>query len=125
MDFGKTCILVGAIFGFLAVAFGAFGSHALKETLSDKSLTVYQTAVSYHFWHTLALIAVGLCARLYPAADFRLAGYAFIVGILLFSGSLYTLAITQIRPLGIITPFGGGSFLCGWAAFAWAIWHAV
>ena len=112
-------IIIGAINGFLAVAFGAFGAHALKDILSAGLLEVFKTGVDYQAMHALALLAVGLCARSGRETALNLAGWAFASGILLFSGSLYLLALTDIRWLGAITPLGGAAFLLGWAALAW------
>lgn len=112
-------IVIGAINGFLAVAFGAFGAHALKDILSAGLLEVFKTGVDYQAMHALALLAVGLCARSGRETALNLAGWAFASGILLFSGSLYLLALTDIRWLGAITPLGGAAFLLGWAALAW------
>jgi uncharacterized membrane protein YgdD (TMEM256/DUF423 family) len=113
-------ILLGAVNGFLAVAFGAFAAHALKRVLSSGLLEVFKTGVEYQGLHALALLAVGLLgsgARDHGAL--RLAGWAFATGILLFSGSLYLLALTDSAWLGAITPFGGTAFLLGWGALAW------
>jgi uncharacterized membrane protein YgdD (TMEM256/DUF423 family) len=116
----KLFIQLAAINGALAVMIGAFGAHALKARLTPELLSVYETGVQYHFWHTLALLAVGLLAFQLPDSRALMAsGIAFIVGIILFSGSLYLLASTDIRqlgfmPVGLITPFGGMSFIIGW-----------
>jgi uncharacterized membrane protein YgdD (TMEM256/DUF423 family) len=112
-------IFLGAINGFLAVAFGAFAAHALKNLLSTGLLEVFQTGVEYQAMHALALLAVGLLGRDGRSRVLKLAGWAFATGILLFSGSLYILAMTDIRWLGAITPFGGTAFLLGWGALAW------
>jgi uncharacterized membrane protein YgdD (TMEM256/DUF423 family) len=101
--------------GFLAVALGAFGAHALRDHLDAYSMDVFQTAVLYHFVHTLALLAVGLLCRVSrPHRSLRAAGTAFTVGLAIFCGSLYLLSITGIRWLGAITPIGGVAFICGW-----------
>ncbi|MBT5923381.1 MAG: DUF423 domain-containing protein [Cellvibrionales bacterium] len=116
----KLFIQLAAINGALAVMIGAFGAHALKARLTPELLSVYETGVQYHFWHTLALLAVGLLAFQLPDSRALIAsGIAFIIGIILFSGSLYLLASTDIRqlgfmPVGLITPFGGMSFIIGW-----------
>ena len=109
-------IQTAAIFGALAVIFGAFGAHALEELLvSTGRLDTFETAVNYHFYHTLALLLIGILYRLYPDKK-RLAYSAifFIVGILIFSGSLYILCLSQVTWLGAITPLGGLSFIIGW-----------
>ncbi|MCW9078286.1 MAG: DUF423 domain-containing protein [Gammaproteobacteria bacterium] len=112
-------IFLGAINGFLAVAFGAFAAHALKNLLSAGLLEVFQTGVEYQAMHALALLAVGLLGRDGRSRALKLAGWAFATGILLFSGSLYILALTDIRWMGAVTPFGGTAFLLGWGALAW------
>lgn len=109
--------MVAATSGFLAVALGAFGAHGLKARLTPELMGVYQTGVQYHFYHTAALLACALLLRSglnHPAIP--VAGYSFIVGIIIFSGSLYVLAITGQRWLGVITPLGGLAYLIGWLA---------
>lgn len=112
-------ITLGAINGFIAVAFGAFAAHALKGLISPGLLAVFQTGVEYQGVHALALIAVGILGRDSRDNALNLAGWAFATGILLFSGSLYLLALTDSRWLGAITPLGGTAFLLGWGALAW------
>ena len=112
-------IALGAINGFLAVAFGAFAAHGLKGILSEGLLAVFQTGVEYQALHAVALLVVGVLGESAPRRGLRLAGWAFATGILLFSGSLYILALTDIRWLGAVTPFGGTAFLLGWGALAW------
>ena len=114
-------LMVVAILGGLAVAAGAFGAHALEGKLSDQYLEVYKTAVQYQMIHTLALLGVAILGAIHPdAAWLRPSAWLFLVGTLLFSGSLYALVFSGIRPLGIITPFGGLAFILGWAALAMA-----
>jgi uncharacterized membrane protein YgdD (TMEM256/DUF423 family) len=115
MDF----VRIGALFGFLGVALGAFGAHALRNRLSPAMLETWNTAVLYHLLHAVALLALGLYARS-SGADIRTGGWLLGAGILLFSGSLYALALTGIKPLGAITPVGGLLFLAGWAWLAFA-----
>lgn len=113
----KLFIIAGAINGFLAVAFGAFGAHALKERLSEKYLAIWETAVQYQMFHALALIAVGILMSsklIGPVSSLNTAGYLIVAGIILFSGSLYVLSLTGIGVLGAITPIGGVAFLVGW-----------
>jgi len=112
-------ILLGAINGFLAVAFGAFAAHALKHLISAGLLEAFQTGVEYQGLHALALLAVGLLGREGHSRALNLAGWGFATGIVLFSGSLYLLAMTDIRWMGAVTPLGGIAFLVGWAALAW------
>lgn len=105
-------LLVAAIFGFLGVAMGAFGAHGLKASLTDYQLDIYKTAVQYQMWHTLLL---ALIAILPPRKLLCWAGWSLIAGMVLFSGSLYALAISGLRWLGMITPIGGLAFLLAWA----------
>lgn len=114
-------IATGAITMFIAVAAGAFGAHALKAVLSPEMLAVWQTAVQYQMVHGLGLIAIGLLLPCFSTVLLRRAGIAMLIGIWLFSGSLYALALTDIRLLGAITPFGGVAFLFAWALLAWAV----
>ncbi len=120
----KQWMMIGIISAFFGVAFGAFGAHALKESLSEHDLSIYQTAVHYQMIHALALIVLGIWTAQNPGVDTQFAGWAFTIGIALFSGSLYVLSITQLKFLGIITPFGGTAFLAGWIAFAFLVWKA-
>jgi uncharacterized membrane protein YgdD (TMEM256/DUF423 family) len=110
----QNILLAGAVFMALAVLLGAFGAHALKKILSPEMLTIYQTAVQYQFYHALGLLAVGIIGLHYPSKWIRLAGIFLIAGIVLFSGSLYVLALTGVKILGAITPIGGVSFVIGW-----------
>lgn len=136
----RAFLVLGAIFGFLGVAFGAFGSHALRAKLSPERLAQFETGVRYQLWHALALFAVvfvrslgpfGVRGRVFtygplvagingsPAG--ALAGWLFVAGIVLFSGSLYALALTGVRRWGAVAPFGGVCLLAGWLALAWAV----
>ncbi|MBW8887685.1 MAG: DUF423 domain-containing protein [Fibrobacteres bacterium] len=112
-------IRIAAALGFLGVALGAFGAHALKSRLSADMLEVWHTGVLYHLIHALALLALALYARAAASpAPITAPAIGFVVGIILFSGSLYALALTGFRPLGAITPFGGLSFLFAWGWIA-------
>ena len=114
-------IRLGSMLMFLGVAAGAFGAHALKESLTPEGKSVYQTAVLYHLIHGLALMAAGWLAVLKPYEPLAgKAALAFLAGIVLFSGSLYLLSLTGIKKLGLITPFGGLAFLAGWLLLALA-----
>ena len=107
----------------LAVILGAFGAHGLKKILPPDLLTVFATGVQYHFYHALGLIAVGLIAIHLPASfQLRLSGWLMVAGILLFSGSLYLLAITGVRWLGAITPLGGVCFIVAWLLLVVAVY---
>ena len=103
-----------AIFGFLSVGLGAFGAHSLKNILDDYGKSIYEKAVLYQMFHTMALFAVGVMQHLNKETSFSVAGWGFFLGIILFSGSLYLLATTGIKWLGAITPIGGVAFLFGW-----------
>lgn len=109
-------LMLGSANAFLSVALGAFGAHILKESISPKMLTVYETGIQYHMMHALGLIAIALLAdRLGNQRLVSAAGWLIMAGILLFSGSLYVLSITGVGIIGAITPFGGVAFLAGWA----------
>ena len=112
-------VAVGAALAGLAVAAGAFGAHALRAQLSPADLATFETAARYQMYHALALVVVGLLDR--PRGDrlLTLAGWAFLTGIILFSGSLYGLTLTGISALGAITPLGGLGFLAGWGLVVW------
>ncbi len=111
----------GAIMGGLAVVFGAFGAHGLEARLSEAMRAVYETAVRYHFYHTLAILAVGAgAAGLWRNVWTARACWAWVIGTCVFSGSLYVLAITEIRWLGAITPIGGVALIMGWLFIALA-----
>lgn len=105
----------GVMFCFLAVSFGAFGAHAFKETLLQTGYqATFETGVKFQFYHSLALLIVALLSKNNNSKNLMYSAYSFILGILLFSGSLYFLSLTGEKNLGIITPFGGVSFLAGW-----------
>ncbi len=116
----KTFLLLGALFGFIGVALGAFGAHGLRGRLSPEMLAVFETGVRYQMYHTLALLVAGLVAARFGGWLVHAAGWFFVAGIVLFSGSLYVLALTGVTVLGAITPFGGLAFLIGWALLAYA-----
>lgn len=116
----------GALCGMLAVVFGAFGAHALRDRLDAYAMGVFETAVQYHFYHALALVAVGVLALHQPQTTLlRSSGWLFLLGIGLFSGSLYLLALTGTRWLGAVTPLGGLAFIAGWACLAVAGWKML
>jgi uncharacterized membrane protein YgdD (TMEM256/DUF423 family) len=108
----------------LGVAAGAFGAHALKQRLPEDLLAVFETAVRYQMYHALGLLAVAFAINRWPEGNFQVAGWLLLLGIILFSGSLYALCLTGIRVLGAITPFGGLCFLAGWALLAWGVWSS-
>jgi uncharacterized membrane protein YgdD (TMEM256/DUF423 family) len=115
---------LGAISAGLAVALGAFAAHGLRSRISPEALQTFETGARYHIYHALALLAVAWAATRWPGGAVTAAGWLFVAGTLLFSGSLYLLAVTGMRVLGAITPFGGLAFILGWLALAWAAWAA-
>jgi uncharacterized membrane protein YgdD (TMEM256/DUF423 family) len=118
---GDRWIAAGAIVALLGVAAGAFGAHGLRDRIGPESLAVFEVAVRYQMYHAFALVAVGILARGSDPrrrARLRVAGWCFLAGIVLFSGSLYTLALTGLKALGAVTPLGGAAFLLGWTAIA-------
>ena len=113
-------LIVAAVSGLLVVALGAFGAHALKGGLSPASMEIYKTAVQYQMFHTTALLVIGLLAiKFRESSALRWSGYLMIVGIVLFSGSLYALSISGIRWLGMITPIGGVLMIVSWLLLAY------
>tara|TARA_A100001037_G_scaffold246647_1_gene228405 strand:- start:315 stop:692 length:378 start_codon:yes stop_codon:yes gene_type:complete len=108
-------ITMAAVNGLLAVMLGAFMSHSLEETITSELLTVFQTGVSYHMYHSLAALAVGILSHIFPKVRLlKLSAYSFLLGIVFFSGSLYLLALTELPMIGLITPIGGAFFIFGW-----------
>lgn len=112
-------LATGALLAGLAVAAGAFGAHGLEARVSPARLETFRTAVTYQMYHALALLVVGWAAAQGWGAAVHAAGYCFIAGILVFSGSLYLLVLTDTSWLGAITPFGGVAFIAGWLLLAW------
>jgi len=109
----KNFLILGAINAFLCIALGAFGAHGLKQTLSESMLAVYQTGIQYHFYHAFGILIIGLLLLHFPKSRLiPISGWL----------SLYTLSLTGLRALGMITPFGGVSFLSAWALLVFAIW---
>ena len=113
----------GSAFMFLTVALGAFGAHALKDKLTPPLLLVFETGVRYQAYHALALLALGWFSTVAPGALTQAAGWCFVAGIVVFSGSLYVLSVTGVRWWGAITPLGGLAFLAGWALLTAAAWR--
>ncbi len=119
----RLALLLAALLLVAAVAAGAFGAHALKTRLADDLMAVYQTAVQYHFVHALGLLALAIVIGQRPDSSALVAAaWLLVAGIVLFSGSLYALALTGVRGFGAVTPVGGVAFLAGWACVAWAAW---
>ena len=111
-------VVLGAVLGLISVAAGAFGAHGLRARIPPESLVVFETAARYQMYHALALLAVAWAGTRWPGAMPQLAGWLFVIGTILFSGSLYALALTGIRWLGAITPVGGAALLAGWLCLA-------
>lgn len=123
MNQGRIFLLAGALCGFLTVAFGAFAAHGLRNQIPIEMLLVFNKGVQYQGLHALALLATGIMSLRHGSRALTVAGWGFLLGILLFSGSLYLLALTGSTRLGIITPIGGLSFLIGWLSLTIASWH--
>lgn len=114
---------IGALSAFLAVAAGAFGAHALRDLVSADRLAIWETGARYQMYHALGLMVVAYVSAQKDAGPARLAGWLFVAGTVLFSGSLYLLTLTGITWLGAITPLGGVAFLAGWLALAWSVYR--
>jgi uncharacterized membrane protein YgdD (TMEM256/DUF423 family) len=115
----RTFFRLGAVFAFLGVALGAFGTHALQSAMSPEDLAIFETGVRYQVYHALGLLVVARAAARWTRGAISAAGWLFVVGILVFSGSLYTLVLTGQRWMGAVTPVGGICFLAGWGLLAW------
>ena len=120
----RIAICIAAVFLFAAVALGAFGAHALKAKMPPELMVTYQTAVQYHFWHALGLLAVGVLLLHRPDnGALTAAAWLLVAGLVLFCGSLYALALSGVRGWGAVAPVGGIALLGAWAALAWAAWR--
>jgi uncharacterized membrane protein YgdD (TMEM256/DUF423 family) len=120
----RLALVLASFFLFVAVAAGAFGAHALKDRIAPELLAVYHTAVQYHFWHALGLLAIGVLLVQKPdSGALAVAAWLLVAGMVLFSGSLYALALTGVRGLGAVTPIGGIALLAAWVAMGWAAWR--
>lgn len=115
--------VIGAVMGGIGVALGAFGAHGLRSRTTADLVAVWETGARYHLFHALALLAVAWAAERWPGTWPQIAGWAFVAGIVVFSGSLYVMALTGQRWLGAVTPLGGVAFLLGWLALALAAWR--
>jgi uncharacterized membrane protein YgdD (TMEM256/DUF423 family) len=109
----------GSLAAFVGVALGAFAAHGLRNRLTPEMLDIFEVGVRYQMYHAFGLLAVAWAASRWPESNINAAGWCFIIGIIIFSGSLYVLSLTGIRWLGAITPLGGISFLIGWAILIW------
>lgn len=125
MTLVRASIVAAALTGAAAVVLGAFGAHALRASLDAQSLATWHTAVDYQFWHALALLATGVLARTRASTALRVAAVMFAVGMVLFCGSLYLLALGAPSGFGAITPLGGVAFIVGWLALALHAWRSA
>ena len=115
---------MGSLFAFLGVAFGAFASHGLKNRLTPEMLDVFEVTVRYQMYHALGLLGVAWALTRWPRSEVLVAGWLFVAGVVVFSGSLYALSLTGARWLGAVTPLGGVAFLGGWLSLLWGLIHA-
>jgi uncharacterized membrane protein YgdD (TMEM256/DUF423 family) len=115
---------LGSLSGFLGVALGAFAAHALKSRMSADLLAIFETGVRYQMYHAFALLAVAWACTRWPGKVLTTGGWLFVVGTIIFSGSLYALSLSGVRWLGAITPVGGLTLLAGWLCLAWAVWRS-
>ena len=120
----KTLFVTGSVFGFLSVLLGAFGAHALRARLEPRMLEVFETGARYQMYHAVALLLVAWAASRWPGAVTTASGWLMVAGTVFFSGSLYAMALTDIRVLGAITPIGGVCFIAGWLCLAIAAMRA-
>tara|TARA_R110000751_G_scaffold31212_3_gene79666 strand:- start:252 stop:626 length:375 start_codon:yes stop_codon:yes gene_type:complete len=122
----KWLLLLASFSGFAGVALGAFAAHGLRNRLPENLLNAFQTGVHYQLWHTMALIAVALLLLRFPESSlFKATGVFFALGIVLFSGSLYLLALTGMGKLGMVTPLGGVTWLIAWGCLAVGVWRTL
>jgi uncharacterized membrane protein YgdD (TMEM256/DUF423 family) len=116
--------MCAAVAGFAGVGFGAFAGHALKARLSPEMLAVFETGVRYQMYHAFAILAAAWALSRWPRRAFAVGGWLFVAGIVMFSGSLYALALSGVRSLGMLTPVGGLAFLAGWVCLIWGVARA-
>ena len=117
--------VTGAVLAGLAVLLGAFGAHGLEARVPAERLDTFETGVRYHMYHALALLLLGLAAPHLPGWQASWAGYLFVAGIAIFSGSLYVLVLSGVRWWGAVTPIGGIAFIAGWVLLAWSAWRGA
>jgi uncharacterized membrane protein YgdD (TMEM256/DUF423 family) len=118
----RRILISGALVALLGVAGGAFGAHGLRPFLSEHMMNAFETGVRYQLFHALGMLGAGLSLAYAPARVFHYAAWAFLLGIVLFSGSLYVLSISGVRAFGMLTPVGGLCFLVGWSLLIWGYW---
>ena len=122
MSAGRLFLLLGALSGFTGVVLGAFAAHSLRGQLTDEMMNVFEVGVRYQLYHALGLLAVALALDRWPRGEFSVAGWCFVFGTVVFSGTLYALSLSGVRWLGAVTPIGGLAFLLGWLSIAWGAW---
>lgn len=120
----RVFFILGALSAFIGVAAGAFGAHGLKSRISAEMLAIFEVGVRYQMYHAFALIAAAWAQTKWPSSIVIMGGWFFVIGTILFSGSLYLLSLSSVRWLGAITPLGGLAFLAGWICVAWGAWRA-
>ncbi len=126
MTTAKFCLLAGSVAALSGVMLGAFGAHALRRSISPEMLAIWHTGVEYQFYHALGLLLIGLLATQIAGGSWlRASGWLLVIGIILFSGSLYLLVLSGQRWLGAITPLGGTAFIAGWATLAVGLWRGL
>nr|WP_304187714.1 DUF423 domain-containing protein [Rhodothermus marinus]MBO2490865.1 DUF423 domain-containing protein [Rhodothermus marinus] len=121
----RTFLVLGAVLAGLAVALGAFAAHGLAPRVSPERLQTFETGVRYQMYHALALLLTGWLLHQLGASGLSVAGWCFLAGIVLFSGSLYVLVLTDTPWLGAVAPLGGTAFILGWGMLAWSLWRAL
>ncbi|MCY4439554.1 MAG: DUF423 domain-containing protein [Deltaproteobacteria bacterium] len=122
MSADRLFLLLGALSGFAGVVLGAFAAHGLRGHLTDEMFNIFEVGVRYQIYHALALLVVALALDRWPRGEFSAAGWCFVFGTVVFSGSLYVLSLSGVRWLGAVTPIGGLAFLLGWLSLAWGAW---
>ena len=119
----RVFFILGSLAALLGVGLGAFAAHGLKGRVSSELLDAFEVGVRYQMFHALALLAVGWAWSRWPRTEITIAGWLFLAGVLLFSGSLFLLTLTGVRSIGIITPIGGLLLMTGWLLLAWGAWQ--
>jgi uncharacterized membrane protein YgdD (TMEM256/DUF423 family) len=120
----KQVLLIACILGALSVALGAFAAHGLKKMVDAYYLEIFEKAVKYQFYHTFAILAIGVLMNQFGNTNFNLPVYLFLAGIFFFSGSLYLMTFNQPKWVGPITPIGGLCFIAGWLTLAWRVYQS-